>query len=376
MNSNSNAGIKMEEGGDSGAFTLVELLVVIAIIGILIALLLPAVQAAREAARRMQCSNNFKQAGLALHTYHDAYKGFPAARGWFSPIKPNANDANEPEQWGEMLVLLPYMEQTPLYDGIMTLLRSATVANQYMTWNTGPMNNITISTLNCPSDGNASGKAPAYNFFCVSLATCRGDHVARHEYYQPANTTAEWTQGNKRGAFAPSTWKSMGAISDGTSNSMAYSEIVVSMSNGGDRRVKGGVANNYDTGMLTNPSLCNQARDPANPKQLKSTIGVASTYRGVRPLDGRYAMSGFTAVLPPNAPSCTPNDHSAGWAIYSASSEHTGGVNVLLFDGSVTFVSETVDTGTLTSAQNLSGISPYGVWGAYGSVNGGESRSF
>lgn len=128
--------------------------------------------------------------------------------------------------------------------------------------------------------------------------------------------------------------------------------------------------------MRYNPSLCLNARDPSNPGQLLESVGKTATYRGTRILDGRYAMGGFTAVLPPNSPSCTPTDHTAGWAVYSATSNHTGGVNVGLVDGSVTFVSETIDTGTLTLPQTLSGESTYGVWGAYGSINGGESKAF
>ena len=98
------------------AFTLVELLVVIAIIGVLVALLLPAVQAAREAARRMQCGNNLKQMGLALHNYHDVYKSFPYGqmyRGNFDG-NPNDNDGGTGFGWGS--AILPFAEQRPLYD--------------------------------------------------------------------------------------------------------------------------------------------------------------------------------------------------------------------------------------------------------------------
>src|SRR5688500_16410885 len=100
-----------------GGFTLIELLVVIAIIAVLISLLLPAVQQAREAARRTQCKNNLKQIGLALHNYHDTFNRFPPGSLWFNKKLPaDANGQNYGEYGPSWLVLiLPQMEQTPLH---------------------------------------------------------------------------------------------------------------------------------------------------------------------------------------------------------------------------------------------------------------------
>jgi prepilin-type N-terminal cleavage/methylation domain-containing protein/prepilin-type processing-associated H-X9-DG protein len=101
------------------AFTLVELLVVIAIIGILVALLLPAVQAAREAARRMSCSNNLKQLGLACHNYHDTYKRFPIGTRLNDPANGGSNNpwtAGAHRKGSQLVKLLPFVEQSPLYD--------------------------------------------------------------------------------------------------------------------------------------------------------------------------------------------------------------------------------------------------------------------
>jgi len=101
------------------AFTLVELLVVIAIIGILIALLLPAVQAAREAARRTQCSNHFKQVGLALHNYHDAFKSFPSGiQMYYASLPCPGTPPGTYFGWGWGAFILPYLEQSTLYDDI------------------------------------------------------------------------------------------------------------------------------------------------------------------------------------------------------------------------------------------------------------------
>ena len=110
-------------------FTLVELLVVIAIIGILIALLLPAVQAAREAARRSQCSNNMKQLGLALHNYHDSFKRFPTSCGPGTLATPAATVYDTWNAWGGLAPLATYMEQRNLSDIITALPKNSWVSS-------------------------------------------------------------------------------------------------------------------------------------------------------------------------------------------------------------------------------------------------------
>ena len=151
-------------------FTLVELLVVIAIIGILIALLLPAVQAAREAARRSQCSNNLKQVGLALHNYHDVYRTFPR---WAYPADCTGAPGGDNSWWTgftAMTMILPYMEQGAIYDKI--------------TWSTRPEDNpnnqlfrlATISAYQCPSDT----KAPfgtSYPATSTRVSNAASDHT-------------------------------------------------------------------------------------------------------------------------------------------------------------------------------------------------------
>ena len=132
------------------AFTLVELLVVIAIIGILVALLLPAVQAAREAARRMQCSNNLKQLGLAAHNFHAAFSKLPP--GYLGPV-PAGEDINNDQVVGVLAFLLPYMEQQAVYDGIKVDMRLDKRAPPWTgnapTWTTAQYK---LSLFRCPSD--------------------------------------------------------------------------------------------------------------------------------------------------------------------------------------------------------------------------------
>ena len=390
------SGVKFDGGKDMDGrcgFTLVELLVVIAIIGILIALLLPAVQAAREAARRMQCSNNMKQFALALHNYHDTVNAFPTARSVVG-YRVNATYV-EAGTWGADFFLLPYMEQQALYDDAWAYAKSrATTTTTIAEYNNykGAGVHVRIPGLVCPSDG--SGNSPGYtngvgNGTRSNIITCRGDFVLRNEWTTGSVATSNdmngltclqnYNAGNARAPFPLGRWNTMGSLSDGTSNTIAISETVSSVDTN-DRNVKSGMITNFgNTGsarMALDPSIClNDARDPTNRNQLKPSTTPLSR-RGSLMGIGRNLYSGFSTVLPPNSPSCHPNTAlDAGFGLYAATSNHTGGVNVGLFDGSVRFVSETINTEGSTATPVTSGRSVFGVWGAYGSINGGESAS-
>ncbi|MDR2117480.1 MAG: DUF1559 domain-containing protein [Planctomycetaceae bacterium] len=359
-------------------FTLVELLVVIAIIGVLIALLLPAVQAAREAARRMQCSNNFKQHTLALHSYHDTQNGLPAARAWLSPYKVSATatetDQMNEEYWGPSFFILPYMEQTQLYENAVNEVKNH--GSFIYLYQVPTLQNIIVPSVCCPSDSEA--KKPAYTASPTarsSIVSCRGDIYARVEFLATALTSNEYKGGQNRGVFGVFKFKSFASIVDGTSNTVVFSETAVSTAQD-DRTVKSGVLAKYPAGGMTSAygASC-FAQQSGNELLQPSGSAFDSSYRGLRFGDGRIAMGGFATVLPPNSPSCTPTEHRAGWALYTATSYHTGGVNAGLLDGSVRFISNTINTGTLTNVQQLTGPSPYGVWGAYGTIDGGESQT-
>lgn len=368
--------------GKGSGFTLVELLVVIAIIGILIGLLLPAVQAAREAARRMQCTNNLKQMGLALHNYADAYNGaFPYGNGTFCGLE---RTSGGPACVGAQVFLLPYLEQQSLYTEFLTEAKNASNKALYhldvfkQANRGGPIPNQT-----CPSDGDASsssdsGGSTSYGCIRGSYVTCWGDHMG--DAVIGTGTTNDLTSPvkspYKRGVFSNSDWGGLARCTDGTSNTLAFSETV----GRSNQRLKGIV---LITTALGTQSECN-ATVCVN-KGNYSSDGVTFTgggglgwydgYRGVMFGFGHARYSGFNTILPPNYPSCAYGwEVQNGWGAFSPSSNHSGGVNCARVDGSVMFVSDTIDTNGSTANCVSGGASPFGVWGALGSCNGGETK--
>ncbi|MCL2347875.1 MAG: DUF1559 domain-containing protein [Planctomycetaceae bacterium] len=369
--------------GNVRAFTLVELLVVIAIIGILIALLLPAVQAAREAARRMQCSNNFKQWGIALHTYHDAYKSLPAG----------GTKKNRGEQWGDTtnkagqtvdyiptgatFALFPFMEQQARYDLILSR-PIATVGSPsfYDWWPFEGWDNEGISaplgTVLCPSDGDAKSPGPHNNCARINIMFCYGD--ASYCPYSPPQNYWAGAQIQKRGLFHLENWKTMGSATDGTSNTIAASEAITSSLGNREtdpkRNALGGAGGWMEGNTGVGFGIPNDCISATSGMDVLTT--PADIWRGDFLIGGRPADNGFCTVLAPNKTACQD-----GWgtAMLSATSFHTGGVSALRLDGSVDFVSDTVDTGDPAKPQVTAGKSNFGVWGAMGSPSGGESKA-
>ncbi len=346
-------------------------MVVIAINGILIGLLLPAVQAAREAARRMQCTNNMKQYALSLQNYHDVNNVLPASRFNFHNFNVNqlGSDAAYSGYIGAVVALLPYMEQAARYDDISS--RAQNAASGSWPWSNTPAFTAPISTILCPSDGNATQPCThenqARNSICVSL----GDgmwHNARPDWGESAAA-----QVDSRGLLAPMRWRPYSFVTDGLSNTVAISEMIGDANR--STKVKGGV---FKTGSMhdgrAKPAAClTESRRADDPTQLNSG---ADTWRGLIWSDGRSVNSCFTTILPPNSPNCIhtwPNIENMAWGVFSPQSNHSGGVNVGMADGSVRFVSETIDAGSPNSYAVTSGKSPFGVWGAMGSPAGGET---
>lgn len=365
----------------SRGFTLVELLVVIAIIGILIALLLPAVQAAREAARRSQCSNNLKQLGLALHNYHDTYKKFPPlAQG-------TDNVANRSDGLGSnyfylsgVAGMLPFMEQQAIYDELTTHIDANYPAWGPVAWageNYQPFRRQ-ITTLLCPSNPDARGQSASYPQnanTCYNF--CVGDQVADVCWWS-------WPNGQRgsrkpRGVFGIGTWIDTAGIKDGTSNTIAMSEMVAQYQNN-LRKIHGNYVANASV-PATGPGAACLAYKGGGDTITASAPGIGNL-RGVAWAWGAMTVTGFNTVLPPNSIGCTNNGSEWGdRQVMPPDSFHPGGVNGLLADGSTRFFSSTIDTGNLASADPIeleaagtfNGLSPYGVWGALGSRMGGEA---
>ncbi|MDZ7616911.1 MAG: DUF1559 domain-containing protein, partial [Patescibacteria group bacterium] len=259
--------------------------------------------------------------------------------------------------------LLPFMEQKPLWDAISQGVAYASgpggKATPFgpMAWTGGyqPFRQQ-VPGLLCPSDSGGEQRDPTTSQGRSNYAFSSGDSINNNAY----DTTT-------RGPFAYHRYTRFNAIKDGLSNTIAMGERVIDTNT---RMVRSGTAISVGP-VHENPTLClNTAVGP------RYRDGVSTTaISGIWWVDGRPASLGLSTVLPPNSPSCMADDRSWQWGLYSASSNHPGGANVLMLDGSVHFISESIDTGRLDLPQvgNTSGLpSPYGVWGALGSMSGGE----
>lgn len=352
----------------SRGFTLIELLVVIAIIAILIALLLPAVQQAREAARRTQCKNNLKQLGLALHNYHDVFNKFVYMKGGtFGYGSTTRLDGNYERRSG-IISLMPYFEQAAFYQRVAAgdpTTSPPIPPGGPAGWNGWSGWDQRMSSLRCPTDPGVLRPRGVNNY-----AFCRGDFIGTG-----SGTGRDSQDGN--GIFAFRTTFAIRDITDGTSNTIAMAERVIAAFGRGGKGSPTIQEGNLTgvAGITTNPGAC-LAAAAAITNGNRYTVWTdvkgkfSSTY-----CDGQPENVGFNTVLAPNAPTCmndTNNNSDAAVSLLSASSYHTGGVQVLLADGSCRFVSENIDTGNLGVATFRGAASPYGVWGALGTRAGGE----
>jgi len=328
-------------------FTLVELLVVIAIIGILIALLLPAVQAAREAARRSQCTNNLKQIGLALHNYHDVFNTYP---------RYGIGTGTTNYYWAGYSVhvrLLPFIEQRPLYDRIKTVSQDFYVSSQDSTL---PVRAVVVGA-----------RVDAY--ICPSSVAYPDTNYKGYCNY-PVSSGAGIGWGNTdNGVFQRARETAMRDITDGTSNTIMVGEQLTGDGNNSAFRAESDVVDaqtwphatkSTTEGLITQAQVDQYGQTclaaGASPSGHTSTMGQSWAW----PV---YFYTVFNTLAPPNwkYPSCMQCDGcSAGDSpgVYPARSRHPGGANHCIADASVRFISETID---LTTYHGL------------GSRNGGET---
>lgn len=337
-------------------FTLVELLVVIAVIGILISMLLPAVQAAREAARRMQCSNNLKQCGLALHNYHSTHNVFPGI-------------TNTAYIFSVQAKLLPYLEQASLHSLIdyheRVLLGSAGL--MYL----NPVHVDAIKTripmFRCPSDGQS-------DVFLGTTENYEDNPLAGHNYMVcvgsgPDRTYAmQWNTNYKSDAlFYYASQTSFATMTDGSSNTLAMAETLLGNQSSATpadakRQIAGTSVSGFSFAGGTIPDL--GAVPDWDDFEVNIVDSAWGGNRGSNWLIGRPRFTTFITYLPPNPkyPDFRPSVGGAADMVLTFSrSHHTGGINTLLADGSVHFISDTI---VVTMYQ------------AMASVDGGETVSF
>ncbi len=316
-------------------FTLVELLVVIAIIGVLVGLLLPAVQAAREAARRMQCSNNLKQLGLAIQNYHSAYNQLPAGASQFHGYN---NNATYPHV-SAAIFLMPFMEMNSLYEAFEADAKRA--ARGSSAWDSPSLNAAgPQSAFLCPSAANADQSEYSTVSKCLYVFSV-GDAMW-HNMRTDAQETSSNSKIDNRSMFVNALETTVRAsrrafrdILDGTSNTIAMSEVRGTPRS--QASVRGDVAsyNSMYNGTTALPGPCLNV--PLSTDRQQYTNG-ADCWRGLILGDGRTVNNRFTTTLPPNSFSCAYGGGNNSWGTFSPSSDHTGGVQTMMFDGSVRFV--------------------------------------
>jgi prepilin-type N-terminal cleavage/methylation domain-containing protein/prepilin-type processing-associated H-X9-DG protein len=345
------------------AFTLIELLVVIAIIAVLIAMLLPAVQKVREAANRARCQNNLKQLGLAIHSYHDVFNMVP----YYEGTQGGSFAVNQGRESG-IVPLLGFLEQAPMAAMIAAGNPSLSIppgGNAPWWYNFQPWVSP-LPFMTCPSDSIDShvSREPAYG----SPPGPPFIYTGPKNYVFSVGDSSNINE--NRGFFTRenSEIRRFSDVIDGTSNTAAMSERRFP-------RTTTDVGNVYVFASSPPTTVACLSKWTGSTYVAPSGSDAVLSYFGNRWADGAPGRAVFNTILPPNtSPSCV--GYNFDWqtivGMFTASSWHSGGVNVLFADGSVHFLSQNINTGNTSAALPTTGPSPYGVWGALGTIKGGE----
>ncbi len=341
-------------------FRLRDTLVLAIALATLFALAMPAFVNLREAARQMQCSNNLRQIGLAIHNYQATYKVMPCAMGGTdgAPQVSNAGSISG------FVGLMPFLEDSPFFSDLMEGVPAGGTAP----WIAGQTKtrfwDMSFPMFRCPSERTSRPKLGEYG--PTNYAFCWGDSVASI-LDQPHTSLPT------RGPFQSHAYKRFEDVTDGLANTIGFGEIAMRSHN--PRHGVVAIVQNIEM----NPALCLAQFDRV--QFTKGTAFVQSDQRrGGRWCDGRPYYSGFTTVLPPNAISCTSTDNDGTWGIFSASSNHRNMVQCAFLDATVRKISNSVDCGLVTSRPpdeaQRTGVklpSPFGAWGAMGTISSGET---
>jgi prepilin-type N-terminal cleavage/methylation domain-containing protein/prepilin-type processing-associated H-X9-DG protein len=352
-------------------FTLIELLVVIAIIAVLIALLLPAVQAAREAARRTQCTNNLKQIGLALHNYLEQQGTFPMAGGQPTMDKPGGQVPIAKQGLSIHAAILPQLGEVPVYNAINFSFGMADNTSLYAFQVNQTAQKTQINEFLCPSDPNATSSFDTSTltgnncyYGCIGATTATFGATIGDPVTGSAGTN--WSSIQYSGLFAYQQSKGIQTVTDGTSNSIAFAEAVVGRASEAAMQQYIGL-----TGVSI-PAAALQFNVASNPTGVQSGIAACNAawaagkspdiQRGDSWLHGSMAMTLFNSVITPNGAAnqwtyCSDTGSGSASRFSNCDSFHPGGVNVLMADGHVQFIKNSISQP---------------IWWSLGTIAGGE----
>ncbi|MEM1069986.1 MAG: DUF1559 domain-containing protein [Planctomycetota bacterium] len=407
-------------------FTLIEVFTVVLIIGFLIGLLLPAVQSAREMARRTSCANNLMQVSLAVSAYHHSFDHLPVQLSGTDGSTKAEQDNDR--RLSIFVAILPFADRRNMADQIRSSLPKLDESdfgylddmgdywdddsfadepledeqdedseevefwvaggpepsvNTYLPWRTE------VPVLRCPSDPGYGSEAGRTNY-----AVCLGDAViasATGPMKEDATGVfvidaelAKQTEASMRGAFVPRAITCWSDFRDGRSNTILLGEILTDVGDEDNRTYPIVGPDLNEAGVSSLRDEPNWARTSGaisldEPLYWRATTfgsklsGVPSARRGLRWADGMPLYTTFNTILPPNQPITLSEDRDDTWGILPPSSRHQGGAQIALADGSIRFISDTVEAGdpsqptVYEGSENSPGSqSPYGVWGAMG----------